>query len=471
MGYWIICLVVLIPLFAFIANRFELRNIVARKLFHLLVVLMLGPASIADAPMLSLSYGVALSVFFIVECVRALALPPFGRSVAKFMRSFIDSREAGRVILTHSYLLLGCALPLWFALPLNQLVMNAGVLALGVGDAMGAVVGSSIGKHKIFGSKTVEGSAAVFISIMMASIPLHDYYTRAFTNGEYAQVRKEIIPNCALMEPNSNATCMCHPLRAPRHPLNQHTKNAARKVPSMSEPGATATPVLRIRWEQYFVAGTTNSERRVVQSLLGTAADLDLCVGVIYDAPHALKILDDDLSQFGHTSHIDILSFSTRRASTPAFMALIGGGKSGSPTQSEYTGFPLAIPSVHVMDARNLQNEVGDGSDDNVGTLISLVEDELDPHLLLDALDGDIEDFPAESSTVTRQSLDSNSTRGTQGPGKVRRKKNKNKARDDRRFLLIQLHDEVERLEFTLLFCLSENCNGLCNSVAIKHWT
>ncbi|GMF16541.1 unnamed protein product [Phytophthora lilii] len=102
------------------------------------------------------------------------------------------------------------------------------------------------------------------------------------------------------------------------------------------------------------------------------------------------------------------------------------------------------------MDARNLQNEVGDGSDDNVGTLISLVEDELDPHLLLDALDGDIEDFPAESSTVTRQSLDSNSTRGTQGPGKVRRKKNKNKARDDRRFLLIQLHDEVERLEFTL---------------------
>jgi dolichol kinase len=66
--------------------------------------------------------------------------------------------------------------------------MNAGVLALSVGDAMGAVVGSSIGKHKFFGSKTAEGSAAVFISMLLASVPLHDYYMRAFISGEYIQV-------------------------------------------------------------------------------------------------------------------------------------------------------------------------------------------------------------------------------------------------------------------------------------------
>jgi dolichol kinase len=191
MGYWAACLVVLVPVCAYIADRFALRNIVARKLFHLLVVLMLDPASLFDAPMLSLSYGVALSVFFLVECVRALALPPFGGTIAEFMRSFIDYREAGRVILTHSYLLLGCALPLWLAPSSNApspLVMNAGVLALGVGDATGAVVGSSIGKHKLFGSKTAEGSAAVFISMLLASVPLHDYYTRAFISGEYIQV-------------------------------------------------------------------------------------------------------------------------------------------------------------------------------------------------------------------------------------------------------------------------------------------
>ncbi|KAK1945735.1 Dolichol kinase EVAN [Phytophthora citrophthora] len=189
MGYWATCLVVLVPLFGFISTHFALRNIVARKLFHLLVVLMLGPASVFDSSMLSLSYGVALSVFFLVECVRALSLPPFGQVIAEFMKSFIDYREAGRIILTHSYLLLGCALPLWLA-PTSStpplLVMNAGVLALGVGDAMGAVVGSSIGKHKIFGSKTIEGSAAVFLSMLLASMSLQ--YDPSFINGEYSQL-------------------------------------------------------------------------------------------------------------------------------------------------------------------------------------------------------------------------------------------------------------------------------------------
>ncbi|KAG1704192.1 hypothetical protein DVH05_006202 [Phytophthora capsici] len=190
MGYWATCLVVLVPLFGFISTYFALRNIVARKLFHLLVVLMLGPASVFDPSMLSLSYGVALSVFFLVECVRALSLPPFGHVIAEFMRSFIDYREAGRVILTHSYLLLGCALPLWLVPTSSRsslLVMNAGVLALGVGDAMGAVVGSTIGKRKIFGSKTLEGSVAVFLSMLLASIPL--CYDQFFINGDFTQVR------------------------------------------------------------------------------------------------------------------------------------------------------------------------------------------------------------------------------------------------------------------------------------------
>lgn len=50
MGYWATCLVVLVPLFALITDRFALRNIVARKLFHLLVVVMLGPASLLTYP-------------------------------------------------------------------------------------------------------------------------------------------------------------------------------------------------------------------------------------------------------------------------------------------------------------------------------------------------------------------------------------------------------------------------------------
>uniref|UniRef100_K3X936 dolichol kinase n=1 Tax=Globisporangium ultimum (strain ATCC 200006 / CBS 805.95 / DAOM BR144) TaxID=431595 RepID=K3X936_GLOUD len=144
-------------------TRFAIRNIIARKLFHILVVVMFVPAFFADASMLSLSYGVALSVFCLVECIRALAIPPFGAQIADFMKAFIDHRDGGRTILTHSYLLVGCALPLWLstsssgqAQHQHALAANAGIIALGIGDAMGAAVGSVFGKRRLIGSKTLE---------------------------------------------------------------------------------------------------------------------------------------------------------------------------------------------------------------------------------------------------------------------------------------------------------------------------
>lgn len=195
-SYWLACLVVLVPLFAFLTGKLALRQIVARKLFHALVVLMFVPAYYVDAPMLVLSYGVALSVFCLVECIRALSLPPFGQQIAEFMNTFIDHRDGGRLVLTHSYLLLGCALPLWLsssssspASPVNALAANAGILALGIGDAMGAVVGSRYGKRRLVGSKTLEGTLAIFVSIALASLYFHDFHVQVFNHGRYEQVR------------------------------------------------------------------------------------------------------------------------------------------------------------------------------------------------------------------------------------------------------------------------------------------
>lgn len=197
-AYWLACLAVLVPLFALVADKLALRQIVARKLFHALVVLMFVPAYYADTPMLTLSYGVALSVFCLVECVRALSLPPCGQQIAHFMKTFIDHRDGGRLILTHSYLLLGCALPLWLSIPTttgsreNALAANAGILALGIGDAMGAVVGSRYGKRRLIGSKTLEGTLAIFVSIALASLYFHDFHVQVFSHGRYEQVRTQI---------------------------------------------------------------------------------------------------------------------------------------------------------------------------------------------------------------------------------------------------------------------------------------
>ena len=42
-------------------------------------------------------------------------IPPLAGVANSFIRGFIDSRDEGPMILTHIYLLLGCAIPVWCA--------------------------------------------------------------------------------------------------------------------------------------------------------------------------------------------------------------------------------------------------------------------------------------------------------------------------------------------------------------------
>ncbi|ETW08996.1 hypothetical protein, variant 1 [Aphanomyces invadans] len=201
-AYWATTLVAVVPLCPILARRWSLRQIVARKLYHFVVVLLFLPVTFVDVDMLRLSYGVAVGVFIVVECIRALAAPPFGRSIALYMRMYLDHRDDGRLILSHTYLLLGCALPLWILYPTSSttnldestsmasaaLISNAGVLALGIGDAMGATIGSMWGATKVVGNKSLEGSVAVFVSMGAASLVCHSYHVDLFLYGRYAPV-------------------------------------------------------------------------------------------------------------------------------------------------------------------------------------------------------------------------------------------------------------------------------------------
>lgn len=67
--------------------------------------------------------------------MRYFALYPFGASVHLFMNEFLDSKDSGTAILSHFYLLTGCANALWFEAP-SQLISYTGVLVLGIGDAL-----------------------------------------------------------------------------------------------------------------------------------------------------------------------------------------------------------------------------------------------------------------------------------------------------------------------------------------------
>lgn len=115
-----------------------------RKFFHGLAVVMFVPgiiadvsfnhhsnfllASLADGVFVSflfhfgglrqpafthLSFSLAFALFNFAEYVRYFALYPFGAAVHLFLNEFLDKKDSGTAIMSHFYLLVGCAGGLW----------------------------------------------------------------------------------------------------------------------------------------------------------------------------------------------------------------------------------------------------------------------------------------------------------------------------------------------------------------------
>lgn len=169
-GVWLLMLIVGVVAITPFADR--LPNIVVRKMYHALAVAMFLPGMLYEPAFLSLAFCVAFAALVLVEYVRLGLIWPFGRDLDRFMKKFVDQRDAGTVVVTHLYLLLGCAMPLWFdrdhAGRGATLAAYAGILMVGVGDAMASLVGVYFGRHRWPGSrKTYEGTAAAVVSVVV----------------------------------------------------------------------------------------------------------------------------------------------------------------------------------------------------------------------------------------------------------------------------------------------------------------
>lgn len=46
-----------------------------------------------------------------------MEFPPYGQTLDRSLRPFLDKQDSGPLILTHVYLLSGCSLPLWLTTP------------------------------------------------------------------------------------------------------------------------------------------------------------------------------------------------------------------------------------------------------------------------------------------------------------------------------------------------------------------
>jgi len=138
-----------------------------RKFFHGLAVVMFIPGIALDPAFSHLSFSIAFSLFIFAEYVRYFALYPFSATVHLFMNEFIDEKDGGTAIMSHFYLLTGCAAAVWLEGPSDALAFS-GVLVLGIGDAMASVVGKRWGKHQwtINSPKTLEGTVGFLISTL-----------------------------------------------------------------------------------------------------------------------------------------------------------------------------------------------------------------------------------------------------------------------------------------------------------------
>ncbi|KAI0635743.1 hypothetical protein C8Q77DRAFT_1216322 [Trametes polyzona] len=137
-----------------------------RKFFHALAVVMFVPGIAVDPAFTHLAFSAAFALFTFTEYVRYFALYPLGAAVHLFMNEFLDSKDGGTAILSHFYLLTGCANSVWFEGP-SRLLQFTGTLVLGVGDALASIAGKRLGRHRWFAAnpKTIEGSAAFVVSV------------------------------------------------------------------------------------------------------------------------------------------------------------------------------------------------------------------------------------------------------------------------------------------------------------------
>ncbi|KAJ6496473.1 hypothetical protein C8R47DRAFT_1318155 [Mycena vitilis] len=185
-----------------------LRLNARRKFFHALVVVMFVPGVAFDPAFTHLAFSIAFALFVFAEYVRYFAIYPLGAAVHRFMAEFLDTKDGGTAILSHFYLLTGCAGALWLEGP-SRLLQFTGVLVLGIGDALASIIGKRHGRHawSPTTSKTLEGSAAFAASVVASAWALRLCgLAEAFSTPLYVLVVALAAVLEALSDQNDNLT-------------------------------------------------------------------------------------------------------------------------------------------------------------------------------------------------------------------------------------------------------------------------
>lgn len=171
-----------------IGTGFRLRDCVEvdtrRKVFHGIMVLMFLPTTFIDPIFAGFSMIIVLTIFLLLEVFRASQLPPLSKPLATFLAPYVDGRDLrGPIVISHIFLLIGCAVPLWLSLSdigragqgcwagwdvvRHDIGMLSGIICVGMGDAAASLIGRRFGRRKWpwSGGKSIEGSLAFWVAV------------------------------------------------------------------------------------------------------------------------------------------------------------------------------------------------------------------------------------------------------------------------------------------------------------------
>ena len=203
--------------------------------------------------MISLSYAIAIALLVVIEMIRG-GMGTYCSTIEhehnilgtdttsvlnRFYVAFLDEKDAsaakGGLAVTHIALVFGCAFPLWVHQCLQKepilsseegsivqrdknflmsLLPFLGLIILGVGDSISAIIGVNFGRRHWPGgsSRTIEGSVCMFLSMMVA-VMLHAGYQRFTELANYSFEIAVVLAVISLIEAStSQVDNLCLPL-------------------------------------------------------------------------------------------------------------------------------------------------------------------------------------------------------------------------------------------------------------------
>lgn len=149
--------------------------VIKRKSFHFLSLFIFIPGILYYPNFMGPAYGIALLLFIIVEYIRYQRI--FGIKFSNFLNRYLKyvtnkKDQSGPIVMSHFYLLLGCAIPFLFkSNHQSTLKLLSGTIILGIGDTLACLIGVNYGKLKFeYNGKSVEGTVSGIVGSILLFI-------------------------------------------------------------------------------------------------------------------------------------------------------------------------------------------------------------------------------------------------------------------------------------------------------------